>query len=537
MQSRPVTIDYGTELDPELEGQPTGSANFTVDFGFVPTPPMSIGNSVWLDANNSGTVDDDEPGLPGVLVELFAADEAGQPNGDEPVATTTTDDDGYYLFVDIAPGEYVVVVPESNFDELADPLFGFASSSTSPPTDPDDDVDGDDEGLDPLLVGDDVVSQPILLHPTLEPIETDLGPDAHGTGEDGPIEDIDSNLTVDFGFYTLSIGDQVFLDTDNSGTMDEGEEGIAGVVVHLVNDDGQIIATTETDEEGRYLLAGFPEGDYQIMVDESNFAEGAALERTYSSDGNDVAGADGVAVAPDADDVLVDNDDNGSPEGGHNTALWTEPVTIGIGEEPVSGAETSLAVGFDGTFDSNSDLTVDIGVYAASFVASLWSDDNGDDIVDSDEEAFEGVVVNLIDSDVVATATSGTDGLFEFDGLPEGTYQVEVVAENFAPDGALAGRFDGEGEPEPLVSEPFDVMACDCENIIMLDGLDLTPETTTTTTTTAPTTTSPPTTNVPVTSGPLAFTGGDAWTFTGFGALLVLFGIAMLAVSRRRGER
>ena len=536
VQSRPVTIDYGTELDPELEGQPTGSANFTVDFGFVPTPPMSIGNSVWLDANNSGTVDDDEPGLPGVLVELFAADEAGQPNGDEPVATTTTDDDGYYLFVDIAPGEYVVVVPESNFDELADPLFGFASSSTSPPTDPDDDVDGDDEGLDPLLVGDDVVSQPILLHPTLEPIETDLGPDAHGTGEDGPIEDIDSNLTVDFGFYTLSIGDQVFLDTDNSGTMDEGEEGIAGVVVHLVNDDGQIIATTETDEEGRYLLAGFPEGDYQIMVDESNFAEGAALERTYSSDGNDVAGADGVAVAPDADDVLVDNDDNGSPEGGHNTALWTEPVTIGIGEEPVSGAETSLAVGFDGTFDSNSDLTVDIGVYAASFAAPLWSDDNGDGIVDSDEEAFEGVVVNLIDSDVVATTTSGTDGLFEFDGLPEGTYQVEVVAENFAPDGALAGRFDGEGEPESLVSEPFDVMACDCENIIMLDGLDLTPETTTTTTT-APTTTSPPTTNVPVTSGPLAFTGGDPWTFTGFGALLVLFGIAMLAVSRRRGER
>ncbi len=488
VQSAPVTIDFGTEPEGESGTDPAGFApnasNFTVDFGFVPTPPMSLGNIVWVDTDNSGILDPTETGAAGVTVELWPADETGEPSGTSPVAIATTDDDGYYLFTDLVPGEYVVVVPASNFDEETDPLFGFSSSSAAPPTDPDDDVDLDDDGVDPGVLGDDVQSLPIMLYPTLEPSETDLGSEEHGSVGDDPIADIDSNLTVDFGFYPLSLGNQVFADTDNSGTMDPGEPGIADVLLHLVDAEGNVISSTTTDADGMYLFSGFPEGDYQVVVDESNFVDGAPLASTYSSTGNDEVDSGGNPTAPDPDETVLDSDDNGQPSDGHNSAVWTESITLSVGTEPISGVESDLAPGFEDIFDANSDLTVDLGFYNATLTTVLWIDDNNDGVAGLDEEPLPGVIVNLLDEagNVVATTTSNDDGTIVFEGLPEGTYRLEIVAENFAPGGALDGYVsttgregsDAGNDPdtpgEAVISDPFDLTACGCPTTNIFGG-------------------------------------------------------------------
>ena len=63
----------------------------TVDAGLY--TPTSIGDLVWVDLDSSGTQEAGEPGLEGATVQLFAA-------GDllTPLATTTTDANGAYLF-------------------------------------------------------------------------------------------------------------------------------------------------------------------------------------------------------------------------------------------------------------------------------------------------------------------------------------------------------------------------------------------------------------------------------------------------------
>ncbi len=75
--------------------------NGSTSAGFV--PPSSIGDLVWTDSDRDGVRDPSEPGVVGVTVTLI--DEDG-----ETVATTTTAADGTYLFPDLVPGRYVVVV-------------------------------------------------------------------------------------------------------------------------------------------------------------------------------------------------------------------------------------------------------------------------------------------------------------------------------------------------------------------------------------------------------------------------------------------
>lgn len=74
-------------------------------------PPLScfhravakLSGQVWLDRDFNGTQDADEQYVPGVNVTLFNA--AGDPLG-----TAATDASGKYLFTDLYPGDYYVVV-------------------------------------------------------------------------------------------------------------------------------------------------------------------------------------------------------------------------------------------------------------------------------------------------------------------------------------------------------------------------------------------------------------------------------------------
>jgi len=82
------------------------------------------------------------------------------------------------------------------------------------------------------------------------------------------------------------IGDYVWLDVNGNGQQDEGPDaGIAGVVVNLLNEAGQIIETTTTDADGYYFFDVQP-GTYTVEVASENFESGGPLEGLISTTGN-----------------------------------------------------------------------------------------------------------------------------------------------------------------------------------------------------------------------------------------------------------
>ncbi len=60
------------------------------------------------------------------------------------------------------------------------------------------------------------------------------------------------------------IGDFVWYDSDMDGIQDDGEMGVGGVTVHLMDCEGNILAETTTDATGFYQFVDLEPGDYSI---------------------------------------------------------------------------------------------------------------------------------------------------------------------------------------------------------------------------------------------------------------------------------
>ncbi len=75
----------------------------------------SIGNFVWSDSNADGIQDDGEPGLAGVVVNLYDCDDS------QFVATLTTNSTGYYSFGSLMAGDYYIefIAPDYHMFTLA----------------------------------------------------------------------------------------------------------------------------------------------------------------------------------------------------------------------------------------------------------------------------------------------------------------------------------------------------------------------------------------------------------------------------------
>lgn len=357
VSSNPITLTPGLTQTHNIVDDAAGStANPSLDFGF--TPVFALGNRVWFDTDNSGTINNAEVGIDGVTVHLYSASDLTTI-----LATQTTVNGGYYLFNNLEEGDYVVSVAASNFSGV---LNGYWSSGTSRAadssiseilaTDPDNDSDSDDNGTlqsgGPLSGA--VVSLAITLGPesTAEPFgESDL--DGGNQGQ----PDTQANMTVDFGFYTITLGDLVWNDLDNSGLLDGAEVGIDGVLVEVRSgNDGTSLATTMTAGGGFYSFSALPAGDYIVRLPAVNFNPGGVLRDYRSSTGPLPASA--YEPAPDADTDITNSDDNGSETNG----------LLGLGGYIQSLAVT-LTPGFEESFDNATGTTnetrVDLGVTGA----------------------------------------------------------------------------------------------------------------------------------------------------------------------------
>lgn len=301
-----------------------------IDQGFFQDPPLfSLGNRVWLDSN-ADSIDNDGPdgtlesstGISGVTVELWSVDIDGDPVNGVPDASQLTNATGHYLFLDLMAGDYRVVIPAAQFVS-GQPLDGLYSSGTqllatgvlaeAIPVAGNSDLDVLDHGATIAIpVGaiptDSVISGVVSLGPIAgEPINEvgTKGPEqTPGFFDANP--DNRANLSVDFGFYSFSVGNRVWFDDDNDGLREMTDGGpVVGVTVEILDGVGNVIGSAITDASGCYVIDGISSGiSYSVRVAAAAFQVTNPLEGFLSSTWQ----ANGTSLAQDDLDHGVDNE-------------------------------------------------------------------------------------------------------------------------------------------------------------------------------------------------------------------------------------
>ena len=407
--------------------------NLTLDFGFSPSNPNSVGvgNLVFVDLNGNGIYDENE-GIDGVKVQLFGS--GADPLTAMPLASTITSGGGHYIFGNLAEGDYFVFIPPSEFA----PGKSLSGWRSIPGDGSDNGIDDnlDENGIDsavPTTMG--IASAPFNLTPDAEPTNS-LGEFGSNSFSDD-VNDDNTDLTIDFGFFrSVSVGNLVFIDANYNGRSDTGE-GVGGVTVELYTENSFIpfdapVATTVSAEDGTYLFSDLVPGRYFLRVPAWQFDFGMPLYFHASSlgvqSGDDHLGEDGI--------------DNGNPSfNGINTAVFELTPT----NAPVGSQEGGHLGSSDDIDDSATNLTLDLGFVPQVTIGNLiFSDANNDGIFDPNIEiGLDGVTVelcsNLPDATVpVATTSTYDGGLYSFNVAP-GSYFVRVSATNFAQGAALEG--------------------------------------------------------------------------------------------------
>ncbi|MEM7272563.1 MAG: SdrD B-like domain-containing protein [Actinomycetota bacterium] len=412
-----------------------------------------IGNLVWLDENENGVQDRNEPGIDGVTVELL------DPVTLNVIDTKVTELGGLYKFT-VPAGDYRLrfLLPDSAAWTTADA--------------------GDDDTID-----------------------SDVGPDGTvdltlGVGE--TISHIDAGLIADVVFSGM-----VWEDLNGDGFFQSGvEPPIGGVLVELLDETDTVIGSavtgTSAPNEGEYAITVRSVGTFRVRV---TAPAGFVFTDAVGPGGSNVADTglsdDHPVVPPGAvtvdaglvalpgsigDRVWLDGNGNGIQDAGEEgvSGVRVELLDVAGGgstaavattdadgryrfddvpartayavavelPDPQRFAFTTQAAGGDPRADSDVsslgqapeltlapgeiNLDVDAGLVqlapaTASIGDRVWLDENGDGAQDPGEPGIANVTVRLLDDqgNQVATATTDGDGRYGFTALAAGTYRLE----------------------------------------------------------------------------------------------------------------
>ena len=290
-----------------------------VNFGYA--KDYSIAGNVYRDSNRSESKDASETVFQGVTVNLVDA-------SGNVVATTTTDADGNYSFSKLPAGDYTVKVVKDgaikDMDQTEDP-------------------DGTKDNASGKI----------------------------SIGADNPTQ-----TGVNFGYNpNNTIKGSVYRDDNRSSSRDGSEEGYQGQTVQLLDQDGNVVATTMTAADGSYSFEHLPDGTYSVKVVK--------------------------------DGALTDTEQTEDPDGTKDNA--SEPITL----DPTQSVKEGVNFGY---------------VPDYSLSGTIYRDGNRSASHDSTENPYAGVTVNLLDSagNVVATTTTDANGGYSFSKLPAGDYRVKV---------------------------------------------------------------------------------------------------------------
>ena len=341
-----------------IRGVEIGWGDEGVEYNFAEFLAVSISGRVQL-SNQDGDCFGEEArheGVAGARVALFDAD-------GRQVAETLTDANGYYAFTGLLPGTYSLV------EETPVGLFDGGAQA------------GAIEGRSIGTVTDGNTITGITLRS-----------DEHAA----------DNLFCEHPPSTLE--GKVYHDRNNNGRREAGEEGIAGVVVQLLDQDGNVVAETVTDRDGCYRFEDVSAGKYDIRQ----------IQPTGWLDGLDSAGKIGDRVA-------------GQPENPGDVIRCVELKWGELGKE------------------------FDFGELQAGTISGLVHTDlvlNCEFNPDDGESGIGGVTIELLDADgqVIATTVTNHLGQYRFEGLSPGFYTVRQLQPTDYFDGGWNDRYEkGEG--------------------------------------------------------------------------------------------
>jgi serine-aspartate repeat-containing protein C/D/E len=331
--------------------------------------PASLGGTYFMDNNDNSVEDAGDMVISGAQVQLLL-------NG-AVIASQTTDANGDYLFENLAPGDYSVRFIEQDGKTFVDGNVG-----------------GDD------TIDSDVVSVGGASNGNTAVITVNAGDDIRDV--DAGVEVVDTGDAIIAGRY--------FCD-ENDDDIDNGEPGISGATVSLLNADGSAVldgngnpVTTTTDGDGNYEFTGLAAGDYKVQF----AADATGKEFVAQNDPNGNG-----------------NDTNDSDVDGTGT---TGVITVGIGEtsnDNDAGVEDPANASLGGRIFHDSDND---------------DQDNGN----GNEAPAAGVTVRLLDANGVELDTAITDanGEYLFENLKAGDYKVDFPLE---VDGkVLVGQNNGD---------------------------------------------------------------------------------------------
>ncbi|QEG41059.1 Serine-aspartate repeat-containing protein D precursor [Roseimaritima ulvae] len=328
-----------------------------VEYDFCEAAPASVSGYVYHDRDDDGQRDSGEEAIADVIIELVDG------NGTV-VDTTRTAADGSYRFEDVLPGTYSIreTQPDGYYDgiDTAGRVDGQPTGVAENP--------GDVIGLVALRQG---------------------------------------QAGVEYNFGELrpaSLSGMVHADTNQNCIADPGEELLSGVVIQLYDRDGNRVAETQTDVNGRYRFENLVPGRYTVIE----------LQPEGYFEGGQMAGSAG------GDDSQVNR---------------IADVDLGSGE---------VAVEYNFCEHPPAEIS---GV--------VFADRDEDCVFDANELPIASVRVDLLDGagQVVATTTTDANGRYTFSHLPAGVYTVrETQPMGYLHGGQRAGSAGGNDSVADIIS-------------------------------------------------------------------------------------
>ncbi len=376
------------------------SGQSAANLNFGDFQTVTFGGEVYNDINGNGVLNGGEPGLAGWTVDLLNSSSAV-------IASATTDSSGDYAFSGVDPGSYSIqIVVQAGFVQSSTPV-AFDETAAS---------------------GQNVAS-------------------------------------LNFGeFQTVTLGGEVYDDVNGDGTPDDGEPGLAGWTVNLLNASNDIVASATTNSSGTYSFSGVGPGSFTLeAVSQTGFiSSGAASYAATTTSGLNASSYDFGEVHPGTVSGEVYNDLNGNgvlDSGEPGLANWTVDLyrngvglvastttgsnglfsfsAVGVGSYTVeevleSGyVETTSPTAYSLTTTEAGHVTgINFGDFQTVTVSGeVYDDANDDGSLDDGEQGLSGWTVNLLNSasQIVASTTSNTSGDYSFASVGPGTYTVEEV--------------------------------------------------------------------------------------------------------------
>ena len=210
-----------------------------------------------------------------------------------------------------------------------------------------------------------------------------------------------------------TIEGMAFLDANYNGLYDEGEAPLAGVDVEIYKPNGDQIGSAVSAEDGTFRLTSLRPNDYRLRV---------------------ILPDDGSTFTTTVDASVTGNWLKARSGRRENSV---DPLTVALGETK------QVVVG---------------AIYPGSITGTCYLDDNFSATLDDNEKVVSGLTVTLLDAqgNEVDKAKSNSKGVYTFENLTPGTYQLSMQAKSgyaftcLGEHNVMLNLSGGAGQSEPF---------------------------------------------------------------------------------------